>query len=1637
MKRMKLLKGTPTVFLLAAFAALAYWQAAPAATTNALGSLGFAATPGTPITNSARPRASITGAQTNRAAGNMATRQRPFATDSQPDEVGPNYRLWSTAKVEEASGFGAVTNKLGKKNSRAASRRIMEIGTGMHYRQGDRWVPSVPVFEISVSENAFLAERIQHKVRLAADLNSEGSVVVVTPNGITLRSTPVAIGLFDAATGRSEMIAALTNSAGILVNTNQVLYKDAFNENGVRASVLFTVERGSFAQDVILTARLNPASYGFPPDTTRIQIWTEYYGAPEPDRIHHPLRVEKSQAKRRQMASPDLMDEVIGFGDFVFNGGKAYSTSERNSVVGIAVAKEFRTLEHRKFLIESVEYPAIEKQLASLAESKSRLASTRSRKLTDGSLSLPAPIQNGLSTLKLTANKQLALNVQPSPEGVVIDPVAEIGGTANVPIVFQGDTTYMVTDAAYCNGPVTIEGGAVFKFWNSTGPGAWTTFIKLNNSLTLQTDTYRPAIFTAFDDDSVGDQLAGSWGDTTGILYADPALRIATENLDLHDCRFIYCNRAIEYAYAGGDPQLTIANSQFVDCVTGISVSMGSSKTVRVNNCLFARTQYITQDQGGSSDEYWTFTHCTIDSATACVSTEPTELTFYNCVFANVSGYGISMNYQPDNGGGPNGFFNSEVFGNNPVSDSTYPFAPIGYLDNQSPPTAWYWVANAQGGYYLRTDSPFVNAASSTGPVALDLSQRTTTVPELFNQDVNSSMTLGPSSVRDTDTPDLGYHYPAVDYVLAGATVNNCTLNIDQGTVLAFATPYYEANGRTEATHYWNRYALPSYEWGIRLNAGGRLNVNGTPTNRVTFARLEAVQENALFPAVWFGEYVPLVTFKGVFTPNGTVVTPLAEARVRFAEFPTLAGLVSHFSDLYYDNTYDLVKSLELEGCHLYSGFLLYDVGSLAGRTVSMRNNIFERSRVDFEDLGFGHGEESETTAVCNNLFYGCYVALAAVAGSFTDNIFDQVFFPSYLGQTYNQVAANHHNAYVGMSTRLAPAAPITTDPNLASLAYQPGPLGRFYLPSSSPLLINKGSRTAGAASLYHFTTQTSNAKEAGSLVDIGPHYLSLTLNAPTDSNGDGVGDFLADRNGNGSEDADEMPWNTTNTGDLGILWPLNNSTVNGILRLHPHLGINSPAIAYAEIIVDGTCTRGNAPIRNPSTSITDLEVDTTHLSNGPHEVRLKVTYPAPMDGTGRDRITSSSSSINVIVANEVSYSPWQRQAEQAVNVAIRATAALPNYTLWFFDSEYPVSYTPTPISSAAGTASAGAISFSDSPANLGYGSCETDPSIYSIVELAAPGVSPSAAHANKHISQLIPFPPLGKWVVSYQDSAGDYVRYQISASPPQYGWTQLTDPVDALGTHYFHGHLLGGWVAAAERSTTFESVPLLVLPGGASQTWPVRGTQGEATLKKDAKRLLALLSGKDLGVRNFFGNGHGIGYYFTPADGFMGLDEKEFADKLKNIRYRFVFLNGCETASTGLLSAFGAENFEIPHGFAGGPPFDPNYNDGSPRDISAYSGNLRPAAFLCWSESVGYTETVGNQDYFRRRLGFFIGQIAANWSLGQGAGPMTLEEAISRARQDTITLFGSSAGQEISALRHHGYRNLRCSEYEHGTDWP
>ena len=113
---------------------------------------------------------------------------------------------------------------------------------------------------------------------------------------------------------------------------------------------------------------------------------------------------------------------------------------------------------------------------------------------------------------KAIKGKAVALN-SVKPSGVDVDYFVELTSLIQ-PTLYTSDTTYFVTNNVYLASPVTIE-SAVFKFTTNTAIGA----ILIQDTLTLATTNYRPAIFTGADDNTAGSPLnTNIWSGYTGVL---------------------------------------------------------------------------------------------------------------------------------------------------------------------------------------------------------------------------------------------------------------------------------------------------------------------------------------------------------------------------------------------------------------------------------------------------------------------------------------------------------------------------------------------------------------------------------------------------------------------------------------------------------------------------------------------------------------------------------------------------------------------------------------------------------------------------------------------------------------------------------------------------------------------------------------------------------------------------------------------------------------------------------------------------------------------------------------------------------------------------------------------------------------
>src|SRR5258708_232730 len=660
---------------------------------------------------------------------------------------------------------------------------------------------------------------------------------------------------------------------------------------------------------------------------------------------------------------------------------------------------------------------------------------------------IPSPDRNshgriGTQSTDKSATRMAAVAVNRC-SGVVIDYKATIGGTLNSPIPpFQGDTTYLVSGAVVCNGAVTIEAGAVFKF-KYLSPA--TASIKLLNTLTCKTSSYRPAFFTAVDDDSLGESMNGYTNSGyTGVInpnkYANPALWLySVGSQTLSNLRFTYCQEALRVELSTVN---TLWHSQFVNCILGIRITgsgsgSGSSIPITVNNALFAGVQFpLTVN---TLNSYPSFYHCTVDagtSSTLVTASTTCSATFINSAFANVTTlYTGAATLSGNN----NGFYNSPQFG----STSSR------FIATASP----FQPAQVAGNYYLVSDSNFRNAGTTSGidsTLLSDLKLRTTDPPIPITTPI-STATSWYAGVRDADVPDLGYHYDALDYLLNNVTLS-ATLSLANGVAVGLQNTY-----------------------GLDLQPGAQVSSEGTPLKMNRVVSLANVQEQ---PIATGG-----TTFMKLNATSGA-----SDLDFRFTDVSVAQGTLGTPLDTggTSSNPFDRVS---FRDCWLHEAALTFYPSTISAVTAGFTNNIIERCK-----LTIGHTSTSLNTPFSvyfyNNLFLGdpnsatpgTPPALALIYDSGTSNpawqLHDNLFDKATQTLTGN-LTASVSRSNDGFTTGTTHGIVGTSDQNGVTVTYQVGPLGKYFLPTTATQLINKGSRNADVAGLYHYTVKTAaNTKE-------------------------------------------------------------------------------------------------------------------------------------------------------------------------------------------------------------------------------------------------------------------------------------------------------------------------------------------------------------------------------------------------------------------------------------------------------------------------------------------------------------------------------------------------------------------------------
>jgi concanavalin A-like lectin/glucanase superfamily protein len=941
------------------------------------------------------------------AAPTTATSQAASATQSVPSPTpyavtkqDGSSRVWEWMTYEKSPSGRIVPKK----------HSYTELATGLNYLKNGQWTASKEKIDV-LPQGGAEAIQGQHQVYFPGNINT-GVIKVVTPDGKPMESRPLAIFYDDG--NNTVALAVLTNSIGVLVGSNEVVYPNAFS--GLKADLRYTYKKVGFEQDIVLQQQPHPPEYyGLDPAKTRLQVLTEYIGTADP--------VQKASAVNQE---DGLSDTTLTFGQMKMVPGKAFAVGNSNparpQTGGVAVYKSWQHIAGRTFLVEELPVRKIAAQLEQLPLQASA----------DTTASPANFILQKVSPTRLLPTTRLAdADVKPVQlaranvnynSGVVLDYVAE-DNTTQTNFTFQGETTYLLDGEFDLWGTTTFEGGTVIKYdYNGY------VIIEPGGTVNCETAPYLPVVFTSLNDNTVGESMSGS-GDSyyTGTpSYADDYEVFFPEtSVTLSNFRFSYANQII--FIWGSVANFTLRDCQFAN-VYNILIN-DSGCPFQFYNVLVdqvVNNYLITAYYSGNG----TIENMTLDcpNGLSGLVTGSCSLALTNCLIT-----------KPDGGGGTYVSTNGTSW-----SDMSVPI----------------YQTVGGGSYYLAAGSPYRDAGTTAiDPTLLtDIATKTTYPPLVYsNTTISVATTFSPQAQRDTDIPDLGYHYDPLDYVFGGTYVYS-NITFSAGTAVGwFNGGYYPGIG-------------------IILESANA-SFNGTATAPCVFARNDMVQEGGngnwtveswLGGIVGYGGNYTLATAPTVdmqFTrcfersAEGNFLRDAGDGtlqvvRATDSEF-YLGGIGGYLMDLGFTNclfvrsrigtTCDCSPSIAMRNCTMWNGILFAEHWGGATWPVWIVNCAFDNT--DLSDMDDYSGGNTNIT-YCD--------------------------FNAFVTNAYRLPVLGAHDVIV------APG-----------FNWQSSWLGNYYLPAGSPL-IDAGNTTADQVGLYHFTTQVSQVPETNSIVDIGYHYVAV-----------------------------------------------------------------------------------------------------------------------------------------------------------------------------------------------------------------------------------------------------------------------------------------------------------------------------------------------------------------------------------------------------------------------------------------------------------------------------------------------------------------------------------------------------------------
>lgn len=771
---------------------------------------------------------------------------------------------------------------------------------------------------------------------------------------------------------------------------------------------------------------------------------------------------------------------------------------------------------------------------------------------------------------------------------------------------FAADQTWIVDGSegpVHLYGKTTIEGGAVVKFAQNENAR-----IIIHSSLIVcDTAAYRPAIFTALDDDDYG-YYYGHWMEPDGRYGQGVSLAFAaTSPVTLKNLRFLDlgCGLSVD-----GDIDLAVFNSQFVNCERAVSLTHADA-TISAYNCLFSEDSAVLE-------------------LTAPARVHPQgafqQVTVHNCQNF-ILGSWSSGTWSAANS------LLVKVLTPGSIPSA---FSGITHVKILTSDTGVFQTGGSDGSYYLASNSSYRGAGTTAINATLltELRSKTTTPPLNLPAEFNTSgaMTFSAQVPRYAAgaAPDLGYHYDALDYTISAMTLTpGADVRVLPGTAIGFR-----------------------FDWsvGFDIRAGASFTSVGTPDKPITYAPVSAVQEGPFpsFIPAYYRSPGYLIMFLGDYWPN-QADDPPPTMNFRFSNFCLNSGISHHFlaglPELFLEKidigwTVCSAVYLQIRDCQLHSGWMSFGepdrhrihpapYGPVIPGAISLFNNAFNRVGINLDpDLGpvYWGGPYDEVTmdiqlTATNNLFRGGWLFLEQVPATegnwvFRNNVFDKTVFAQE-----NQRGLHYdYNAYwpcvleeleAGQTATLsAPMVngapdgdpdglhdfPLTEPP-----VYRNGPLGGFYMQPGSALQDATGVQ-ASELGLWHYTTRENQDKDGSfgtGLLDVGFHYVAVnSTGKPIDTDNDGIPDYVEDADGDNDPNDVSAGTETSPTAAQTV-----SGTLDSLNTIYDDIDLDGDGmVGYLEEIVGGDPASGDNPL---ALSLAALDPSTTLFS---------VTLPPSLD---------------------------------------------------------------------------------------------------------------------------------------------------------------------------------------------------------------------------------------------------------------------------------------------------------------------------------------------------------------------------------------------------------------------------------------